>query len=125
MGRQGGLVSGVRRSVRERFREDAETHYETLFASLIEAVEASTTRWGDCPGCGHRVPVVFPDIRARTHAVEVLIDQGYRKAAANDRLHITTSHPTTMEKLRQLSDEELEALIAACPPGELLPGEEV
>jgi hypothetical protein len=81
IGRKGGLASGAMRSVRERFREDAEHHYELLFESLKGAIEAETVRWGDCPNCKHRVPVAFPDIRARTQAVQVLLDQGYGRPA--------------------------------------------
>jgi hypothetical protein len=53
--RRGGEVSAARRSVRERFREDAEHHYQALFDSLIAATQAEVTRWGDCPECHHRV----------------------------------------------------------------------
>jgi hypothetical protein len=63
--------------VRDRFREDAERYYDQLFGSLTEAIDAEITRWGDCPNCHHRVPVTFPDVRARTKAIEVLLDQGY------------------------------------------------
>jgi hypothetical protein len=75
-GRLGGFTSVERRSVRDRFREDAERYYDQLFGSLVEAIDAEIT-WGDCPHCHHRVPVTFPDVRARTKAIEVLLDQGY------------------------------------------------
>ena len=94
LGCKAGLANGVRRSVREPFREDAERNYETLIASLLAAVSAEVTRWGDCPECRHRVPVTFPDIRARTHAIEVLIDQGYGRpetqtAGRHEHVHAT------------------------------------
>jgi hypothetical protein len=79
LGRRGGLASAERRSVRERFREDAERSYSQLFESLSGAINAEVTRWGDCPHCRHRVPVTFPDIRARTQAIQLLLDQGYGK----------------------------------------------
>jgi hypothetical protein len=79
VGRAGGVASAERRSVRERFREDAERRYSQLFESLSEAINAEVTRWGDCPNCKHRVPVTFPDIRARTQAIQLLLDQGYGK----------------------------------------------
>jgi hypothetical protein len=66
-----------RRSVRVRLREDAEANYELVRNVLEDAVGAETVRWGDCPRCGKRVPVSFPDIRARTEAVRLWLDQGY------------------------------------------------
>ena len=104
--RRGGEVSAARRSVRERFREDAEVHYEKLIDSLLAAVGAEVTRWGDCPECKHRVPVTFPDIRARTQAIQVLLDQGYGKPATT--LQIQPLEDGLVRSLRELSDEELE-----------------
>jgi hypothetical protein len=75
-GRDGG-GNGERRSVRVRLREDAEANYELVRNVLQEAVGAEIVRWGDCPRCGKRVPVSFPDVRARTEAVRLWLDQGY------------------------------------------------
>lgn len=104
--RRGGERSAARRSVRDRFREDAEVHYDKLIDSLLAAVGAEVTRWGDCPECKHRVPVTFPDIRARTQAIQVLLDQGYGRPAAT--LQIQPLEEGLARSLRDLSDEELE-----------------
>jgi hypothetical protein len=66
------------RSVRDRLREHAEQNYDALVRkTLEEAITAETTRWGTCPNCQHRVAVAFPDVRARTKAVQLWLDQGY------------------------------------------------
>lgn len=105
--RAGGLTTQARRSVRERFREDAERVYETLFTKLLEAVESEITRWGDCPNCKHRVPVTFPDVRARTQAIQVLLDQGYGKPT--ERVEVSES-ASLLEQLQALPPEEREQL---------------
>ena len=66
-----------RRPVRERVREDAEAKYELLISSIMDALEAETTRWGSCGNCGHRVGVHFPDLAARMKAAEFMVNQGY------------------------------------------------
>jgi hypothetical protein len=105
MARNGGLKTQARRGVRERFREDAELHYDKLIGSLLDAVEAETVRRGDCPECKHRVPVSFPDIRARTQAIQVLIDQGYGKPTETTR--IETEDEKQQKALRSMSDTDL------------------
>jgi hypothetical protein len=102
---RGGQIGGARRSVRERFREDAERHYELLIKSLLEALDSEVTRWGDCPHCKHKVPVTFPDIRARTQAIQTLVDQGYGRPL--EAVRVETADP-----LDEMSIEELKALVA-------------
>lgn len=80
IGRKAGIASGqerIRRSVRERFREDAERMYDTLLKTVQDAIEAEVVRWGECQNCKHKVAVSFPDIRSRTQAIQLLLDQGY------------------------------------------------
>jgi hypothetical protein len=111
MAHNGAVKANTTRGVRERFREDAEKHYDKLIASLLDALEAETVRWGDCPNCKHRVPVSFPDIRARTQAIQVLVDQGYGKPTETTRVE------TPESRVRQLTDEELRRVYLGHVPG--------
>ena len=79
LGRSGGIASAERRSVRNRFREDAERSYSERFESLSQAINAEVTRWGDYPHFRHRVPMPSSDISARTQAIPFLLGHGYRK----------------------------------------------
>ena len=88
--KRGGEVSAARRSVRDRLREDAERIYDSLFRSLEEAIESEVVKWGDCPECGYKVRVTFSDIRARTQAIQVLLDQGCGKPALSVRHELDT-----------------------------------
>lgn len=108
--RRGGQVSAARRSVRERLREDAERIYDSLFRSLEEAIESEVVKWGDCPECGHKVPVTFSDIRARTQAIQVLLDQGYGRPAESVRVNVDAASSNEFERMTL---EEQDAAIAA------------
>ena len=68
-------------NLRQRLREDAELNYDTVFGKLMEAVNADRRIEYKCQAC--RVPnmVVVPDVKARTQAIQVLIEQGYGKPA--------------------------------------------
>jgi hypothetical protein len=96
-------------NVRDRLRLDAEKHYELIFDSLRSALEAGTSRWGTCSRCQKKVEVEFPDIRARTQALQVLIDQGYGKPVERQERKVVSA---TVADLESLSNEELEAIVA-------------
>jgi hypothetical protein len=68
-------------------------------------------RWGDCPNCKHRVPVAFPDVRARTQAIQVLLDQGYGRPPQT--VAITGEDPVAKarHRLQAMTPEEREELL--------------
>ncbi len=60
-------------------REDADKLYPDIIESLKVALDSEVTKWGDCPKCGKRVAVAFPDLHGRAKAIQLLIEQGYGK----------------------------------------------
>jgi hypothetical protein len=96
--------------VRARLAADAADAYEQILAAIKQAVTAETTRWGDCPHCRHRVPVSFPDVQARTRALEVWLNQGLGKPV--ERLEASGSEELReqVRSLEEMTDEELREL---------------
>lgn len=108
----------VLRTVRDRLADDAAEDYEKIRQALYDAIAAETTRWGDCPGCGKRVGVHFPDFQARTKAIALWLDQGFGRPATTvafgESASVTAglsdkTKATLLEALAELEDDPPEA----------------
>ena len=78
--------------LRQRLREDADTHYDTLIGSLLETVTAAKTTTYACRKCGKENTIQLPDVKARTQAIQLLIEQGYGKPAQTVTIEQDTLH---------------------------------
>jgi hypothetical protein len=96
--------------IRARLAADAADAYEQILDAIKQAVTAETTRWGDCPHCKHRVPVTFPDIQARTRALELWLNQGLGKPVERVETSATEELREQVQSLEQMTDEELREL---------------
>ena len=65
------------------------------------------------------MPVTSPDLRARTQAVQVLLDQGYGRPATT--VHVEPLENSLARSIREMSDEErarrYEEICARLPGG--------
>jgi hypothetical protein len=96
--------------VRARLAADAAEAYEQILAAIKQAVTAETTRWGDCPHCRHRVPVSFPDVQARTRALEVWLNQGLGKPVERVETSASEELREQVQAMEEMTDEELREL---------------
>ena len=97
-------------TIRRRLADDAAAAYEQIIAAIKQAVTADTTRWGDCPNCKHRVPVTFPDIQARTRALELWLNQGLGKPVERVEASVSDKLREQVESLEEMTDDELREL---------------
>lgn len=97
-----------RRDFRARMREDADKLYPDIIESLKVALDSEVTKWGDCPKCGKRVPVAFPDLHGRAKAIQLLIEQGYGKPT--ETIEVSAVMEADLERwsayLTRMTDEE-------------------
>jgi hypothetical protein len=101
---------GTANHVRARLAADAAEAYEQILAAIKQAVTAETTRWGDCPHCRHRVPVSFPDVQARTRALEVWLNQGLGKPVERVETSASEELREQVQAMEEMTDEELREL---------------
>lgn len=80
---------------------------EFLQRVLDRVEDATFEKKITCKECGRTTPAQFPDVRALIDAVEMAM-----KAAPPEREEIAVAHPR-VEEIRNLSDTELEMLVAA------------
>jgi hypothetical protein len=74
-----------RRAEREHWKDVVDRELSTLTEQLLEAAGATKVSWiGVCPKCRLKVPVEFPDVRARTDAIKTLHELGYGKPRPED-----------------------------------------
>jgi hypothetical protein len=97
-------------NIRRRLADDAAEAYEQIIAAIKEAVTAEATRWGDCPHCRHRVPVTFPDIQARTRALELWLNQGLGKPVERVETSASEELREQVQAMEEMTDEELREL---------------
>jgi hypothetical protein len=97
-------------NIRRRLADDAAEAYEQILAAIKQAVTAETTRWGDCPHCRHRVPVSFPDVQARTRALELWLNQGLGKPVERVETSASEELREQLEAMEEMTDEELREL---------------
>jgi hypothetical protein len=96
--------------IRARLAADAADAYEQILDAIKQAVTAETTRWGDCPHCRHRVPVSFPDVQARTRALEVWLNQGLGKPVERVETSASEELREQLQSMEEMTDEELREL---------------
>jgi hypothetical protein len=96
--------------IRARLAADAAQAYEQIIAAIKQAVTAETTRWGDCPHCRHRVPVSFPDVQARTRALEVWLNQGLGKPVERVETPASEELREQLQSMEEMTDDELRGL---------------
>jgi hypothetical protein len=94
-------------NIRRRLADDAAEAYEQIIAAIKEAVTAEATRWGDCPNCRHRVPVSFPDLQARTRALELWLNQGLGKPVERVETSASDELREQLQSMEEMTDEEL------------------
>jgi hypothetical protein len=97
-------------NIRRRLADDAAEAYEQILDAIKQAVTAETTRWGDCPHCRHRVPVSFPDVQARTRALELWLNQGLGKPVERVETSANGDLLEQMQSMEEMTDEELREL---------------
>jgi hypothetical protein len=97
-------------NIRRRLADDAAEAYEQILDAIKEAVTAETTRWGDCPHCRHRVPVSFPDVQARTRALELWLNQGLGKPVERVETSAGGELREQLQLMEEMTDEELREL---------------
>jgi hypothetical protein len=97
-------------NIRQRLADDAAEAYEQILDAIKEAVTAETTRWGDCPHCRHRVPVSFPDVQARTRALELWLNQGLGKPVERVETSAGGELREQLQSMEEMTDEELREL---------------
>lgn len=110
LGQRGGLMAAGNRTVRERLRAAAERNYETIEASLLEALGSTTVQHVTCPNCSHSIPAPVPDARARARLIETWLNQTHGNPAQSVKLEderATDREIATEADLGRL--EELEA----------------
>lgn len=71
------------RRVQDEWRRTAEAELPVLIANLLEAAKANTRKTATCRHCGKTVEVMTADIRARTDAINALLDRGFGKPQAD------------------------------------------
>lgn len=99
-----GTNSEFRRDFRARMREDADKLYPDIIESLKVALDSEVTKWGDCPKCGKRVPVAFPDLHGRAKAIQLLIEQGYGKPTETIEVSATMEADLALARLLPAHD---------------------
>jgi hypothetical protein len=95
-------MSATRRPVRDVIRAWGENNAHRLEGALEEALQATTIRHHECPKCGLRSPVRYPDVRALTQLLQVMADQGYGRAA-----QVEPSRDTSKIAAEDLTPEEM------------------
>ena len=95
----------------------AAENVEALTASLLEAAGSAVKPvWltVECSGCGERsrVEAPVPDVRARVAAIELLLREGLGRPATAEEAS-SPRMPTSVEAVREMSWDDMQALFAA------------
>jgi len=98
---------------RARWREDAGKIYQEIFESLKPALDSEVTKWGNCPECNHKVPVIFADLHGRSKAVQLLIEQGFGKPP--ETIEVTAHFEADLQRwrgyLQRMTEEERAVMV--------------
>lgn len=87
-------------SVRKRLGSSAETNYERIEKSLSVVLDAELEKATQCPHCKRTHLVKWPDMGARTRAIQLWLDQGFGKSKEAES---EVSTPRSVDELEALA----------------------
>ncbi len=98
--------------LRSRLAQDAADDYSLIRAALRDAISATKTVWGDCPGCSKRVPVQISDHQSAIRAVEKWMELGFGRTPVEKDDRVAASGRRMIAQLESMSTEDLAAIAA-------------
>jgi hypothetical protein len=90
--------------------QDAADDYALIRSALRDAIAAHKTVWGDCPGCGKKVPVQVNDHQSAIRAVDKWMELGFGRTPIEKENTLTTGAARLVAELESLSTDDLAAI---------------